>query len=153
VASLRLARIVASGFGIGYAAGAPGSAGSLAALVLGAGLLWISPVLVSLAALLAIAAGFWAVRLLHADDDPAWIVVDEFAGQWIAMLALPRPTLAGLLAAFVLFRLFDVAKPGPVGWADRRHGVVGVMVDDIIAGALAAALLGAARVLWPGVLG
>ena len=54
------------------------------------------------------------------------------------------------LAAFVLFRLLDIIKPGPVGWADRRHGVSGIMMDDVIAGLMVAIVLLACRLIWPG---
>jgi phosphatidylglycerophosphatase A len=68
------------------------------------------------------------------------VVIDEVAGQMVALLgATWRPSWAGLLIAFALFRLFDIAKPGPVGWADRRSGSLYVMADDLIAGGLAAA--------------
>jgi len=147
-----LARLVASGLGSGYAPAAPGTAGSLVALILGAGLLRLSPALLAVAVLLATVGGWWSVRKLRLDDDPGWVVVDEFAGQWIAMLALPRPSFAGLAGAFVLFRLLDITKPGPVGWADRHHSATGVMADDIIAGAIAAGLLWTVRSFWPGVL-
>ena len=69
------------------------------------------------------------------------------AGQWITLLALPRPAPFWLLAAFLLFRVLDIAKPGPIGWADRQHGPLGVMADDVIAGAIGAALLLAARLI------
>ncbi|MFC7609843.1 phosphatidylglycerophosphatase A family protein [Teichococcus aestuarii] len=100
----------------------------------------------ALAALLAL-LGWWAVeRLPEARADPGWVVVDEGAGQCLALAALPLGAGApGLILAFLLFRLFDIAKPGPVGWADRRKGSMGVMLDDIIAGALAAAVILALR--------
>lgn len=150
MAALRLARLVASGLGSGYAPVAPGTAGSLVALILGAGLLLLSPALLAVAAVLAAVAGWWSVRKLRLGDDPGWVVVDEFAGQWTAMLALARPSIAGLAGAFVLFRLLDITKPGPVGWADRQHSAIGVMADDILAGAIAAGLLWTVRQLWPG---
>ena len=65
------------------------------------------------------------------------------------MLALSRPTIAGLITAFILFRLFDITKLGPVGWADRQHGAFGIMADDVIAGVIAAPLLLLAQALWP----
>src|SRR5690606_19295261 len=97
------------------------------------------------------ALGWWALlRLPEAKADPSWVVVDEGAGQSIALAALPvAGGIAGVMLAFLLFRIFDVMKPGPVGWADRRKGATGVMLDDIIAGGMAAALLLAAR--WLGV--
>jgi phosphatidylglycerophosphatase A len=85
-------------------------------------------------------AGFWALRRLpEAEADPGWVVVDEAAGQSLALSAASG--WLGVLLAFALFRLFDIAKPGPVGWADRQPGPFGVMADDLIAGALAAAVL------------
>ena len=69
------------------------------------------------------------------------------------MLGLSQATPLGLLAAFVLFRIFDITKLGPVGWADRRHDAVGVVADDVIAGLVAAVLLWIARQFLPGALG
>ena len=75
-------------------------------------------------------------------------MIDEVAGQMIALLALPRPGWAGSLAAFALFRAFDIAKPGPIGWADRQGGAAGIMADDVLAGvAVLAVLLGVKAVL------
>lgn len=83
------------------------------------------------------------------DKDPSEIVIDEVAGQWIALLPLTfgaartgadiTALWPGWIAAFLLFRLFDIWKPGPVGWADRQPGATGVMLDDLIAGVFAAA--------------
>ena len=146
---MNLARMVAGGCGTGFAPVAPGTVASAAAVLVGAALLLVSPWLVAAAAMLAIAAGFWAVPRAGVEGDPGWVVIDEFAGQWIALLALSQVSLVGLLAGFALFRLFDIVKPGPVGWADRQHGVFGVMMDDVIAGVLAALLLAAVRLAWP----
>jgi phosphatidylglycerophosphatase A len=145
------ARLVASGGGTGLAPKAPGTVGSLAAVIIGAGLMQV-PFALPIAVLLAVFGGLWAVRRVGGDDDPGWIVVDEFAGQWITLLGLARVSPLGLLAAFALFRLLDIAKPGPVGWADRQGGPAGVMADDIIAGAIAAGILWAVRSRFPGVL-
>ena len=142
-----VARGIASGMGSGYCPVAPGTAGSLVALILGVLFLRLSPVALPMAILLACVLGVWSIRAIgEGAADPGWIVIDEFAGQWIAMLPLAWffgsvTHLAGLLAAFALFRLFDIVKPGPVGWADRRHDAIGVMADDIIAGVMAAAIL------------
>ncbi len=139
----RLAREIASGFGLGRAPAAPGTVASLAAVAAGARLGRALP----LAALAATVGGTLAVRRLpEVALDPGWVVVDEIAGQWIAMLGLGRrPSPAGLSLAFALFRGLDIAKPGPVGWADRKRGALGVMGDDVIAGAIAAVLLRLAR--------
>ncbi len=137
----RVARFVASGFGSGWAPVAPGTFGSLVGLVIGAvALTWWRPGVV-VAAAVAAAVGVWAIAGCAAGDDPGWVVIDEIAGQLVALLPLARLSPAGLLAAFALFRLFDITKPGPIGWADRRHDAWGVMGDDLIAGAAAAAVL------------
>ena len=133
-------RLIASGFGCGFAPKAPGTLGSLVALIAGAGLFALSPWLVAAAAVVAFFAGVWAVRR-GVTGDPGWVVIDEFAGQWIAMLGIGTLGVWHLAAAFGLFRLFDIWKPGPVGWTDRWHTPLGVMADDVIAGAMAGLVL------------
>jgi phosphatidylglycerophosphatase A len=145
---MRLARFIAAGFGTGYAPLAAGTVASAAAVMTGAVLL-LSPWALALAALLATFGGYLAVKRAAIEGDPGWVVVDEFAGQWITLLALPRPTIPGLIAAFILFRIFDITKLGPVGWADRRHGAFGIMADDVIAGFIAAAILILVRLIRP----
>jgi len=146
---MRLARFIAAGCGAGYAPLAPGTVASAVAVISGAGLMLLSPWALAVAAVLAIFGGYLAVKRASIEGDPGWVVIDEFAGQWITLLALPRPSLTGLLAAFVLFRIFDITKLGPVGWADRRHGAFGIMADDVIAGLIAAALLASAVAFRP----
>jgi phosphatidylglycerophosphatase A len=138
---MTLPRFIAAGFGTGYAPLAAGTVASAAAVIAGALFLVLSPWLLATMALLATIGGYLAVKRASIEGDPGWVVIDEFAGQWITMLALARPTIPGLVAAFILFRLFDITKLGPVGWADRRHGAFGIMADDVIAGLIAAALL------------
>ncbi len=142
-------RLVATMGGIGLLRPAPGSWGS--ALVLPIALL--GPAWCLALALLLTLLGLWAIDRLLATDrqaDPGWVVIDEGAGQLLALAALPpTPTGWGILLAFLLFRLFDVLKPGPVGWADRQHGPFGIMLDDVMAGAMAAALLLLLRLTWP----
>lgn len=146
---MTLVRFIAAGFGTGYAPLAAGTVASAAAVVSGAGLMLLSPWALALAAVLATFGGTLAIKRASVEGDPGWVVIDEFAGQWITLLALPRPTLPGLLAAFILFRIFDIAKPGPIGWADRQHGAFGIMADDVIAGIVAAAVLIAIRLSIP----
>jgi len=144
---MSLARVVASGGGLGWLPGAPGTWASLTSVLAGAGLLALSPWALAAGAVAATLGGLWAITSEGVGgDDPGWVVIDEVAGQWITMLALPRPAPLWLLAAFLVFRTLDIAKPGPIGWADRRHDAVGVMADDVIAGAVGAALLLGARV-------
>ena len=138
---MTLPRFIAAGFGTGYAPLAAGTVASAAAVVIGALFLLLSPWFLATMALLATIGGYLAVKRANIKGDPGWVVIDEFAGQWITMLALVWPTVPGLVAAFILFRLFDITKLGPVGWADRRHGAFGIMADDVIAGLIAAALL------------
>lgn len=139
-------------FGIGHLRPAPGTWGSLAAIPAAWGLhLLGGPILLGLGVIVSFALGWWATALEtkgKSDHDPSEIVIDEVAGQWLAFLpvsigaAHTGAALAALwpgwIAAFVLFRLFDIWKPGPVGWADRRGDALGVMLDDIIAGVFAA---------------
>lgn len=146
-----LPRLIASGAGAGYAPKAPGTVGSLAALLLGAAAMtgprWLLPLLAAAAAL----AGLAAIPRagVAPGADPGWVVIDEVAGQCIALLGLGGAlTWPGLLVAFALFRLFDIAKPGPIGWADRQPGAFGIMADDILAGVAAALMLAGAR--WAG---
>ncbi len=143
---------MASFCGSGLAPVAPGTAGSLAALLPGLALLWVSPLALLAGVVVVTGVGLWAVHEARAGDDPGWVVIDEVAGQWIALLALPYPSVAGALAAFAAFRLFDIAKPGPVSWAERLPGALGVMADDVVAGGLAALLVWGVRWAVPGVL-
>jgi phosphatidylglycerophosphatase A len=147
-----MTRLIATFFGIGYLHPAPGTWGSLAALPV----FWALAVLggwpLALAGIVAaFGLGWWATaREIEGldDHDPSEIVIDEVAGQWIALMPvaigaqMAGVTLTALwpgwVAGFVLFRLFDIWKPGPVGWADRRGDALGVMLDDVIAGLLAA---------------
>ncbi len=146
---MKLARLIAAGFGTGYAPVAAGTVASAAAIVSGAGFLLLSPWVLACAAALATFGGYAAIKRATIEGDPGWVVIDEFAGQWITLLALTRPTIPGLIAAFLLFRFFDITKLGPVGWADRRHGAFGIMADDVIAGLIAAILLDLIRLGWP----
>ena len=130
---------------------APGTWGSLAALPV-AWLLVSAGGVPALAAAAAAASlgGWWAsatyLRTSGSGDDPGEVVIDEIAGQWIALLFAPH-TLTAYALAFALFRLFDIWKPWPVGWADRSlPGGLGVMADDLLAGVYAA--LGTTVVLW-----
>lgn len=140
---------LAFGFGAGLAPHGPGTWGSLLALPLAAVLIH-DPLIFALVTLAITVLGIpicgMAARQLG-EHDHGGIVWDEIAGQMLAcspLLFLPPPTnlLSGLGLAFVLFRLFDIAKPWPIRVVDRRvHGGVGIMLDDILAGALAAAVL------------
>ena len=144
-----VARAIASGGGCGFAPVAPGTVASVAALLPGALLLYMAPALLPAAALCAALAGLWALRVLRIEDDPHWVVIDEIAGQFLALCGIGHATLLRLLAAFLIFRLLDVVKPGPIGWADRHGGTAGIMADDVIAGAITAGILWACELRWP----
>ncbi len=142
----RLAALIATWFGSGYLPKAPGTWGSLAALPFAWGILMVAPGALALltASLLLLFVGVWASALHSATlgtHDAGEIVVDEVVGQWIVLAAAPLSPL-GWVAAFVLFRFFDVAKPWPISWIDKRvSGGWGIMLDDVVAGILGALTL------------
>jgi phosphatidylglycerophosphatase A len=141
-------RIIASAGGIGFFPWAPGTAGSALALLLGVlGLRFAGHTALALAAILAATGGIWAIRAARAKDDPGWVVIDEVAGQWLTLLGLNHVSWAGAALSFALFRLLDITKPGPIGWADRMNSPLGIMADDVIAGGIGAVLLWAV-LLW-----
>jgi len=134
---------LALGFGSGLSPVAPGTAGSLLAAVLWWFFLAGQPLWLQLAVLivgfeLGVRASNWMIARTGI-KDPGYIVWDECIGMWIALLFAPK-TLLAYAVAFALFRLFDIVKRGPVGWADKRFsGGFGVMFDDVLAGLLAMA--------------
>lgn len=142
---------IATALGAGLSPRAPGTAGSLVALLPWWFLLRGLPLGWYLAVL---AAGFllgvWACevsdRRLGMHDQGA-LVWDEVIGMWITLVAAPAPWW-WMFVGFALFRLFDIWKPWPVRWADRHvHGGLGVMLDDVVAGICALIVLQAAAAL------
>ncbi|WP_284945762.1 phosphatidylglycerophosphatase A family protein [Acidisoma cladoniae] len=147
-------RWIASAGGVGYFPWAPGTAGSAVALVLGIGILhYAGHGVLALASLIAALGGIWAIRAAKAADDPGWVVIDEVAGQWITLLGLGHVSLGGAVAAFALFRLLDISKPGPIGWADRQNTPFGIMADDVLAGLTGGVILWALLLWRPMLLG
>lgn len=154
-------RWVCSGFGSGFAVFIPGTFGSVAALIFWLMLYgWGSFDRWQYALFLALATcvvGFLVVSIVVPPNekgvDPQWIVIDEWAGLFISLAGLGL--LAGfgaidawgVLAAFSLFRFFDGLKWGPVAWAERLPGALGIMADDIVAGVEVVFVLSIARVL------
>lgn len=135
---------LALGFGSGLARKAPGTAGTLAAVPLWLLLAQLPLSAYLLVTLLVCLAGIpicgRAARDFGVHDHPA-IVWDEIAGFLITMIAAPAGWLWVVLG-FLLFRLFDILKPWPIRVLDRRvHGGFGIMIDDIVAGVLAALVL------------
>ena len=147
-----MARILATAGGVGYAPIAPGTFGSALGVVLFVVLSALHPLLFALTTATLLALGTWAAdraELFFGKKDDGRIVIDEVVGQLLTLSPLlyfanlgGTHLLALLGAGFLLFRLFDIWKPGPVGWAERRFaGGAGVMLDDVAAGAFAALAL------------
>lgn len=161
-----MSKLIATFFYVGYLKPAPGTWGSLAALPAAYVIIsWTGYVGLLIATIIAYAVGHWATVDVTRDSDnhdPSEIVIDEVVGQWIALFPVAYGAFfmsidayrlwPGWIAAFILFRLFDITKPGPVGWADRRDDATGVMLDDVVAGVLAAIGVIALASLYHGVL-
>ncbi|MBY8231023.1 phosphatidylglycerophosphatase A [Vibrio fluvialis] len=146
--------LLATGFGSGLSPVVPGTMGTLASVPF---YLLLAQLPLTLYIVVVLAASLIGIKICQvtSDDmqvhDHGSIVWDEFAGFWITMLIVPVLQLPvfewkWLLAGFVLFRFFDMVKPWPIGWLDKRvHGGLGIMLDDLVAGvmsALALALVG-----------
>jgi phosphatidylglycerophosphatase A len=139
---------LATCFGIGWLPRAPGTFASAAALVAGWLLIRLGWPALVIGAVLASVSGIWACGM-HARKvglyDPSECVLDEVAGQWIALFPV---AVSGrvqdwrlYILAFLLFRLFDIFKPWPISAAERLPGGYGVMMDDIVAGCAGGLLL------------
>ncbi|AHM05180.1 Phosphatidylglycerophosphatase A [Roseibacterium elongatum DSM 19469] len=156
-----MTRIITTLAYVGYLRPAPGTWGSLAAIPLAWGLHALGGFVALLIATLVVTAlGWWAIgreTAGSADKDPSEIVIDEVVGQWIALWPVSYGAVfagvgfwdlyPGVITAFLAFRAFDIWKPGPVGWADRKPGAFGVMADDVIAGWLAALVVAVAAAI------
>ena len=150
----RAAYWLATCLGVGHLPVAPGSWGSLLAVVMVACLSVFSQAFwLLLAGLIGSAVlGVWAARRVAldlGDSDPSRVVIDEVAGQLLTLIWVPV-SLSSLLLGFFLFRLFDVVKPAPARQAEALPGGYGIMLDDLVAGLYAGLGLLAAR--WLGVL-
>lgn len=136
--------LLAFGFGSGCAPKAPGTFGTLMALPFYLLLSTLPVAAYVVVLLLAFVAGIWICertsRALGVHDHGG-IVWDEFVGLWLTLCAVPLSWQA-VLVGFVLFRLFDIWKPWPIGWLDRKvSGGFGIMLDDVVAGLYAAILM------------
>ncbi len=147
----KLANLIATFFYSGKAPFAPGTVGSLATLPLAAILAYnfglfgiISGVIISFI------IGVWAINIVlkTSKHDPSYVVIDEVAGQLLTFAPIANELQYNgnsfylYLTGFVLFRIFDIAKPQPVKWADKKLlNAWGVMLDDIFAGIYAAAII------------
>ena len=153
---MKAARIVLSGFGVGFAPLAPGTVASLAAVLAHWGVFHAlggvaaTAVSAGTALAFALATVLWggAAERAEGRKDPGWVVSDEIAGQLAAVAGLASPW--GLGVAFAAFRLLDVTKPFPTGRLERLPGGWGILLDDLLAGAAAAGAVRLAAWLVPG---
>ena len=143
--------VISTGFGTGFVPIAPGTAGAFLALLIWIGLYFLlSPLLLFLATLFLIIScfvvGVWTDNVMERywGSDPRAVVIDEFFGTWIAVLAatfVPGPCYLTIILAFVgfvLFRVIDITKPLGCRWIDNNvHGGLGCMLDDALAGVYA----------------
>ena len=163
-----MSKLLATWFYAGLLRPAPGTWGSLAALPFAVLLHAVGGFLaLGVATVIVFFVGWWATTEVtrgQTDHDPGMVVIDEVVGQWITLMPLsyvlwshgsavtilPWP---GLVGGFFLFRLFDILKPWPVSWADRKSTPFGVMFDDVLAGIMAAIVLTIAGYLAHGGFG
>ncbi|MCK4506666.1 MAG: phosphatidylglycerophosphatase A [Candidatus Aegiribacteria sp.] len=135
--------VIATVFGAGYFPVAPGTAGSLISVIV----FLLIPAgnslhLLILAVILPV--GYWSGSIGQKlwGNDPSRVVIDEFAGCWIACLAVPCSWgIIGIAVAFILFRVFDILKPWPVSVFDRMKSPAGILLDDVAAGVLSAIII------------
>jgi len=143
--------LLATGFGSGLSPFMPGTVGSVAAIPFWWLMTFLPLQLYSLVVLVGISVGVYLCHRTARDmgvHDHGSIVWDEFIGMWITLMAIPVLDGWWVLAGFVIFRIFDIWKPWPIRWFDKNvHGGMGIMVDDIIAGVVSAAVLYGAGLL------
>jgi phosphatidylglycerophosphatase A len=144
---IRLANIISTWFGCGRFPYGPGTVGSAAAVIIAIVLhhyAGFGPLHFALLAALLFAPAVWAAgvsaRAAKA-KDPGFVVVDEVIGQWVTLAGAPLLNWKTYLAAFVLFRLFDIWKPAPVRQLESLPGGLGINADDAAAGIYAALVL------------
>ena len=142
------ASMVATLFGIGRLQPGPGTWGSAATVLLWTGLAWVlrpplrTPVAIALAAVVILIGIPAASRICRATGakDPQFVVIDEVAGQLIALIAVPLAWKT-FLASFILFRMFDIVKPSPVRQLEKLPEGTGIVLDDVAAGIYALAVM------------
>ena len=142
-----LARTIATWFGAGYAPTAPGTAGSLAAIAVAwvvhhyTGVQWGS---FAYMAMLLFPVAVWSAHTVSRTiglEDPQIVVVDEVVGQWLTLAGAATLNWKSWLAAFALFRLFDIWKPFPIRKMERLPGGLGIVADDALAGVYGALVM------------
>ncbi len=133
----KLIMAIATGFYSGYLPKAPGTWGTLVAFPLHFLLIRLPAngyyIALGIIFVLAVLTAGGAEKILD-HGDPGIVVIDEIIGMLIAMIGIPLKVLP-LVAAFFIFRIFDIFKPFPAGWVDTHlHGGLGIVLDDVIAG-------------------
>lgn len=130
---------MATFFYLGKSPKAPGTVGSVGALVFIPLMLWLPPIFQMLAVLSLVGLSVFVSEAYHKQtqkSDPSEVVIDEVAGMWVALCLVPI-TWKIVLVAFVLFRLLDILKPFPIGYLDKKvKGGLGIVLDDVVAGLL-----------------
>ena len=132
------------GFGFGLFLRAPGTFGTMAALPIYWLMNHLPFVTYLIILLITFIVGIWTCQKAAdwlEEDDPSAVVWDEITGYLVTMVVAPS-NWQWMLIGFILFRFFDIFKPWPIGYVDRRlHGGLGIMLDDVIAGALASTIM------------
>jgi len=141
-----------SWFGLGLINRAPGTLASLGCLPYAAIIVWLGGrEALMVGAAIMFVLGYVLVKMYERREgslaDPQWIVIDEVAAQWATLTVVPLDPVWYALG-FALFRLFDITKPWPVSWADRKHTAFGLMADDLLAAVYAGAILWSVRYAW-----
>lgn len=143
----KIIALYATGLGSGYVPFAPGTAGAALAIIIWTLLSLFSPVGINpwlqiALLMLLIILGVVAAGIMEKDfgKDPARVVIDEIAGIWCSILLIPFSWEAAL-GGFILFRIFDIWKPWPVGPMEKIPGGWGIMLDDVVAGLISNGLL------------
>ena len=146
-----MSHLISTFFYVGYLRPAPGTWGSLVALIIAYIIVRYTGHLGLVFAILLVFAIGWITITLQASStgrhDPSEIVIDEVVGQWISVLPLAIwPISHGIplfywFLAFVIFRILDIKKPSLIGWADRKNTPLSVILDDVIAGFATAAVI------------
>ncbi len=144
------AKLLATWFYLGYSPVAPGTAGSLGALIVAWPLVryhGFQPLWFLGLAVLLLGPAIWAADVTAREaglKDPGLVVVDEVVGQWITLAGAVHFTWASWLLAFALFRIFDIIKPPPARQLEAVKGGAGIVLDDVMAGIYGALVLYAA---------
>ncbi|WP_325893641.1 phosphatidylglycerophosphatase A [Grimontia sp. NTOU-MAR1] len=144
--------LLATGFGSGLSPIMPGTMGTLAAVPFYYLLVSLSPLALAIAIVVGSLVGIYLCERTSSDmgvHDHGSIVWDEFVGFWITMFLVPVTDWQVVLAGFIIFRFFDMVKPWPISWLDKKvHGGFGIMLDDIVAGLMSMVILWIGYTYW-----